>query len=70
MGTTARAPLLRPADFGVWLAGDSGRYKSEMTALVQQHFGPAMDRVHLPTGKQTPKMRWAQSYFSRATPFW
>jgi len=35
-------------DFGLHLAGASGVFKSEIAALSQQHFGPALDARHLP----------------------
>src|SRR5262249_42736030 len=42
-----RAVLGEP-DFALHLAGETGAFKSEIAALHQQHFGPAMDRLHLP----------------------
>ncbi len=42
-----RAPL-GPVDFGLHVAGASGVGKSELTALVQQHYGSGFDRTHLP----------------------
>jgi hypothetical protein len=39
---------LGKADFSVHLAGDSGLYKSEIAALIQQHYGAGMDARHLP----------------------
>jgi hypothetical protein len=53
LATAARAPLLRVPDFVVWLAGDSGRCKSELSALVARHFGAHMDRNHLPAHWRT-----------------
>jgi hypothetical protein len=53
LATAARAPLPRAADFVTWLAGDSGRKKSELSALAQQHFGAHMDRNHLPAHWRT-----------------
>jgi len=44
---TYRAPLA-PSDFSVHVEGDTGQFKSELVALAQQHFGPAMDSRHLP----------------------
>ncbi len=35
-------------DFALHLAGETGAYKSELAALHQQHFGPAMNRLNLP----------------------
>jgi hypothetical protein len=42
-----RAPLGQ-ADFSVWLVGPTGAGKSELAALAVQHWGPSMDRLHLP----------------------
>jgi hypothetical protein len=42
-----RAPLGR-ANFGVHFAGQSGLGKSEISALLQQHFGPGMHANSLP----------------------
>jgi Domain of unknown function (DUF927) len=42
-----RAPLGR-VDFGLHEVGASGVGKSELTALVQQHYGAGFDRTHLP----------------------
>ena len=36
------------ADFSLHLAGETGAFKSELAALHQQHFGAAMNRLHLP----------------------
>jgi len=36
------------ADFSLHLVGETGAFKSELAALEQQFFGPAMDRRHLP----------------------
>ena len=40
--------VLGSSDLAVWLLGPSGEGKSELAALVQQHWGPALDRTHLP----------------------
>jgi hypothetical protein len=37
-------------DFGLHVVGASGAGKSELTALVQQHYGAGFDRTHLPGG--------------------
>ena len=42
-----RAPLGQ-VDFSGFLVGPSGAGKSELAALAQQHYGAAMDRLHLP----------------------
>jgi len=39
---------LGAADFSLHLTGGTGRGKSELAALAQQHFGPGMDARHLP----------------------
>ncbi len=41
------------ADFGLYLAGPSGVFKSELAALVQQHFGAGFDARHLPGSWQS-----------------
>ena len=43
-----RAPLPLPADCGVWMYGPSGTFKSEQTALGQQHYGAGMHVKNLP----------------------
>jgi hypothetical protein len=47
-----RAATLRSifgdSDYSVHLAGATGAFKSELAALEQQHFGPNMNRLHLP----------------------
>ena len=40
--------VLGGTDYSVHLVGPSGTFKSTTAALVQQHFGPAMDATHLP----------------------
>lgn len=40
--------VLPSVDFSVHLAGQSGRGKTELVTLLQQHFGPLMDAKHLP----------------------
>jgi hypothetical protein len=47
LAATYRA-VLGEADFAIHLAGETGAFKSEVAALHQQHFGPAMDRLKLP----------------------
>lgn len=39
---------LGEADFAGHIVGESGAGKSEFASLIQQHFGPTMDRQHLP----------------------
>jgi hypothetical protein len=43
-----RAPLPLEPDCAVWLYGKSGTFKTQMTALAQQHYGPAMHAKNLP----------------------
>jgi hypothetical protein len=40
--------VVKQADFSGHLTGESGGFKSELTALFQQHFGSGMDRKNLP----------------------
>lgn len=40
--------VIRPADFTIHVAGRTGTYKSELTSLIQSHYGQAMDARHLP----------------------
>jgi hypothetical protein len=40
--------VLHPTDFGIHLAGPTGTFKTELAALVQQHFGAEFDARHLP----------------------
>jgi hypothetical protein len=47
LAATYRA-VLGDADFAMHLAGETGAFKSEVAALYQQHFGAAMNRLHLP----------------------
>jgi hypothetical protein len=47
LAATYRA-VLGEADFSIHVAGQTGAFKSEVAALHQQHFGPAMTRLNLP----------------------
>jgi hypothetical protein len=40
--------VLGNTDHGLHLAGPTGVFKTELAALAQQHFGPAMDARHVP----------------------
>lgn len=40
--------VLGGTDFGVFVVGPTGAFKSELSALLQQHLGAGMDRLHLP----------------------
>ncbi len=44
---TVRAPL-GSSDFGIHIAGPTGRFKTELAALCQQFYGPDLDSRHLP----------------------
>jgi hypothetical protein len=46
-GAAYRAPL-GSADFGVHLSGESGKGKTELATLGQQHYGAGMDSRHVP----------------------
>lgn len=45
---TAFRAALGPADFTTWVAGPTGSFKSEITALVQQHWGAELHARNLP----------------------
>ncbi len=47
LAATFRA-VFGDADFSLHLVGETGAFKSELAALHQQFFGPAMNRVNLP----------------------
>src|ERR1035437_988943 len=47
LAATYRATL-GATDFSIHLAGPTGTFKTELAALVQQHFGAAMDSRNLP----------------------
>lgn len=47
LAATCRA-VFGEADFALHLTGETGAFKSELAALHQQHFGAAMNRLHLP----------------------
>jgi Domain of unknown function (DUF3854)/Domain of unknown function (DUF927) len=47
LAATYRA-VLGEADFALHVVGETGAFKSELAALQQQHFGVAMNRLHLP----------------------
>jgi hypothetical protein len=50
LGAAYRAPLaeLEPPDLSVMVVGQTGRFKTELTTLAQQHFGPTFGRKALP----------------------
>jgi len=41
--------VLGPCDFSIHVTGQTGTGKSELAALIQQHFGPRLDARNLPT---------------------
>jgi hypothetical protein len=47
LASVFRAPL-GETDHSLHLAGPTGSFKSETAALCEQHYGPGMDRLHLP----------------------
>lgn len=49
LATVYRAPL-GPSDFTTWLAGETGSLKSELTALMQGHWGSEFHGKRLPGG--------------------
>jgi len=48
MGAVWRTILGGP-DFSIFLYGETGAFKTELAALLQQHFGKGFDARHLPT---------------------
>jgi hypothetical protein len=48
LAATCRA-VFGEADFAMHLVGETGAFKSELAALYQQHFGPTMSRLNLPS---------------------
>ena len=48
LAATYRAPLPLLPDCGVWTYGPSGAFKTETSALAQQHFGSGMSALALP----------------------
>lgn len=49
LGATYRAAI-GGADYSLFLSGRTGTFKTQLAALAQQHFGRAMDGLHLPGG--------------------
>jgi len=47
LATTFRV-VLGPCDFAIHIAGRTGVFKSELAAIIQQHFGAGFDARHLP----------------------
>ncbi len=52
-----RAPLggVVPVDLSVFVAGPTGAYKTELTAVMQAYYGPAFNGRHLPGNWTTTK---------------
>jgi hypothetical protein len=50
LGAVYRAPLgeMVPLDLSVYLVGQSGEYKTELTAIAQAHYGSAFNGRYLP----------------------
>ncbi len=66
LGAVYRA-VLAPCDCALHLAGPTGAGKSETAALAQQHYGAAMDRLHLPgswasTGNSLESLAFAAAH--------
>lgn len=58
-------PLFGPVDFAIHVSGRSGTFKSELTSLVQSHYGSEMDARHLPgSWSSTPNALEAQAYYA------
>jgi Domain of unknown function (DUF3854) len=69
LAATYRAPL-GYVDNTVYLVGQTGVYKSELTALIQQHYGPELYREQLPGswGSTANSLR-AQLFLCKDAPF-
>ena len=48
LGAAYRAPLPLLPDCSVWLYGESGTYKTALSALAQQHYGSGLSAYSLP----------------------
>jgi hypothetical protein len=65
LAATYRA-VFGDADFAMHVAGDTGAFKSEIAALHQQHFGPAMSRLYLPGAwSSTGNALEAQAFYAK-----
>ena len=62
LGAAFRAPIA-DCDFAVFLAGRTGAGKSELAALVAHHYGPGMDREHLPSNFSSTANAVAEAQF-------
>lgn len=62
IAATVRPPL-GPVDFAIHISGQTGTFKSEISSLMQSHYGPKMDARHLPgSWSSTANALEAQSY--------
>lgn len=67
LAATYRA-VFGDADFAIHLAGETGAFKSEVAALLQQHFGAGMIRVHLPANwSSTANALEAVAFYAKDT---
>lgn len=58
--------VLGTADSSVHFAGGTGRFKSELAALQQQHYGAGMDRLNLPANwSSTPNTLEALAFAAK-----
>lgn len=70
LGAVYRSVLGVPADGSLFFDGPTGAGKSEWTALLQQHFGAGMDRLHLPgTWTSTANAIEAQMFLAKDAVF-
>lgn len=62
IAATVRPPI-GPADYAIHISGQTGTFKSEVSALVQSHYGAKMDARHLPgSWSSTANALEAQSF--------
>src|SRR5574342_116743 len=63
-------PIYGPVDFAIHVTGKTGTYKSELMALLQSHYGKAMDSRHLPgSWSSTANALEAQAYYAANAAF-
>lgn len=56
-------PVIGPVDYAVHVSGQTGTFKSELSSLMQSHYGPLMDARHLPgSWSSTANALEAQAY--------
>lgn len=59
---TVRPPI-GPVDYGIHISGQTGTFKSEISSLLQSHYGSEMDARHLPgSWSSTANALEAQAY--------